>query len=140
LSFAADEPFGPGKVPVEDFGPGLKPVEFAGGFGPEGFRVGDGAGVEGFVFGEGLDVGLGGEFGRRGEDAVFAEGGFEVLTGTGRNVDRCAVGRIARSFIVLLDEAKWRIGPESRVLLSPCGCDFRPVIDTIAAGAGRWAS
>ncbi len=41
-------------------------------------------GVEGFVFGEGLDVGVGGELGGRGEDAVFAQRGFEVLMGGGK--------------------------------------------------------
>ena len=62
---------------------GLNQCSSLAALGPEGLGVGDGLPVERLVFGERLDVGLGGELGRRREDAVFAEGGVEVLIGDG---------------------------------------------------------
>lgn len=79
VELAVNEPLGYREIPVEDFGPGLEPAKIAGGLGPEGFGIGDGAVVEGFVFGEGLDVRGRGEFRRRRKDAVFAKDGVEVL-------------------------------------------------------------
>ena len=54
VELAADEPFGPGEIPLEDFVPGLEPVEIAGDVGPEGFGIVDGLLVEGLVLGEAL--------------------------------------------------------------------------------------
>ncbi len=84
VELAADEPFGPGQIPVEDLVPGLEPVQIAGDAGPEFFRVFDGLLVEGLVLFQALDVGLGAELGRRRKDAVFAQSGVDVLIGERR--------------------------------------------------------
>ncbi len=67
IGLAADEPFGPRKVPFEDFGPGSEPVQLRGSLGPECFRIGNGAGIKLLVLFEGPDVGPGAELGRWGE-------------------------------------------------------------------------
>ena len=72
-----------GQIPLENLVPGLEPVELFGDAGPEGFGVLDGLLVEGFVLLEALDVGLAAELLGRRKDAVFAEGGVEVLVGKG---------------------------------------------------------
>ena len=83
VDLAADEPLGPGQIPLENFVPGLEPVELLRGFGPECFGIVDGLLVEGFVFGEALDVGLGAELRRRRKDAVFAQRGVDIAIGDG---------------------------------------------------------
>ena len=87
VELAADEPLGVGKVPIEDLVPGLEPVEIGGHAGPEFFGIVDGLLVEGFVFGERADEGLGGEFGRGGKDAIFAQSRVDVLIGGGGDWD-----------------------------------------------------
>ena len=81
VGFAADEPLGPGQIPLENLVPGLEPVQLFGDAGPEFFGVFNGLLVEGFVLFEALDVGLGAELRGRRKDAVFAQGGVEILTG-----------------------------------------------------------
>ena len=79
VELAAGEPGGGAHLAFEDFGPGGEPVELGGGFGPEGFGVGDAALVEGVVFASGFDPGASGELDGWGEDAVLAEEGVHVL-------------------------------------------------------------
>ena len=39
IGFTADEPLGPGEIPIENLVPGFEPMEFAGCAGPELFRI-----------------------------------------------------------------------------------------------------
>ena len=57
IGFAADEPFGPGQIPLEDLVPRLEPVQLFGGVGPEGFGILNGVLVEGLVLFQALDMG-----------------------------------------------------------------------------------
>ena len=83
VEFAADEPLGPGQIPLENFVPGLEPVELLRYSSPELFGIVDGLLVEGFVLGERADTCLGRELGRRGKDAVFAQRGVDIPLGDG---------------------------------------------------------
>ena len=84
VEFAADEPLGPGQIPLKNLVPGLEPVELAGRAGPECFGIFDGLLVEGFVLGEALDVRLGAELRGRRKDAVFAKRGVDIPVGNGK--------------------------------------------------------
>ena len=113
IELAADEPLGPGQVPVENFVPGLEPVQLARHAGPEFFRIFNGLLVEGLVLFQALNVRLGAELGRRGKDAVFAECGVDVLVGDGVR----GQGRHAKSFreevskrCAATKKASWREG------------------------------
>ena len=91
VALRADEPLREGAAaPVEDFGPGFAPGELGGFAGPEGGRVGDGFLVELAVFVEGADVGPLGEVGRRIEDALLVEVGFDIVAHAGVRVIEAA--------------------------------------------------
>jgi hypothetical protein len=111
VEFAADEPLGPGQIPLEDLVPGLEPVQLAGHAGPECLGIVNGLLVEGFVFGERADVGPGAELRRRGKHAVFAQRGVDIPVGNG---DRR--GRHAGSFREAVG-----CGPRSALRRRSCG-------------------
>jgi len=83
VEFAADEPLGPGQIPLKDFIPGLEPVQFLRHAGPKLFGVVDGLLVESFILGERADAGLGAELRRRGKDAVLAQRGVDIPVADG---------------------------------------------------------
>ena len=58
INLTADEPLGPGHVPLQNLVPLLEPVEFFGGTGPEFFRLLDRLFVESFILGQALDLRL----------------------------------------------------------------------------------
>ena len=93
VELAAGEPASIAHFAFEHMRMRSEPVEFGGGRGPEDVRVFDALAVEGFVFGEALDVGLGGELGRRRKDAVFPQEGFHVAAGYGRRCRRFGAGQ-----------------------------------------------
>src|SRR5438270_14037431 len=61
VQLAADEPFRPWGVPLEDLCPWLKPFELARDPGPESLRIGVGFLVQPLVLLDGFDVGAGTE-------------------------------------------------------------------------------
>ena len=90
IELAADEPLGPGQIPLENLVPGLEPVQILRRAGPEFFGVFDGLLVERLVLLEALDVGLGAELRRWGKDAVFAQRGVDIAVGDGSGRQRHA--------------------------------------------------
>ena len=83
---APHEPFGVRRLPVEDAVPLLEPVQLAGGLlGPEAFGVVLGPLVDLLVLGRGLEVGAGGELGRRREQAGFLEDALDGRRGRGHD-------------------------------------------------------
>ena len=78
IQLAADEPFGPGHVPVEDLGPRLEPVELARDAAPEGFGVAVGFFVEALVVGHAGDMGVGAELRWRRENALLVQAGLDI--------------------------------------------------------------
>jgi len=79
----ADEPLGPGEIPIKNLVPGFEPMELTGCTGPELFRILNGLPVKRFVFLKALDVRLGAKLRGRRKDAVFTQCGINILTGKG---------------------------------------------------------
>src|SRR6185295_16521632 len=78
---AVDEPFGKGRVPLQDPVPLPRPLESRRLLAPEALRVLDAALVEGAILLEALDVGLLLELWRGREDAALLEGRVDVAHG-----------------------------------------------------------
>ncbi len=81
---AVDEPLGEGRLPVQDGVPGPVPLE------PAGLLLPETEPVPGrLVVGVGLDVGVRGQIGRRGEAACFMEKVGQCLLARGSAVGHC---------------------------------------------------
>src|SRR5262249_22563865 len=78
VDLAAGEPLGVRLVPHQDLVPALEPVQRRRLFGPEALGGVVGAPPELLVVGRAVDVGLGGETGRRGELARLLEHAGDV--------------------------------------------------------------
>ena len=80
IELATDKPFRErGLAPVEHLIPGLLPLQGRGALAPPALRILEGTPVQSLVILHGLDVGLGGKLGGRGEDPVFFLERFDVL-------------------------------------------------------------
>src|SRR5258708_1790862 len=71
IRFAADEPPGSGRLPVEYAGPRSEPVELSCDLGPEVFGILNRAAVERLLLLQTLHMRLGGKLGRRGDDSLL---------------------------------------------------------------------
>ena len=78
IDLAADEPFCPRAIPLENLVPFLEPVQFAGDPRPELLGIVDGFLVEALVFLEALDVGVLAEFCWRIELALLVQDGINI--------------------------------------------------------------
>ena len=78
IDLAADEPFGPGVVPLQDLAPFLEPVQFFRNASPELFRLLNRLAIDALVFLEALDVRLLAEMIRAHEFSLLIESGIEV--------------------------------------------------------------
>ena len=78
IDVAADKPFGPGAIPVENLVPRLEPVQLAGDTSPKLFGIVDGLLVEALIVGEALDVRLLAEFRGRIELPLFLQDGINA--------------------------------------------------------------
>ena len=108
IQLAADEPPGPGQVPLKNLVPGLEPVEIAGRIGPEFFGILNRLLVERLVFFEALDVGPGAELRGRRKDTVFAQRGVDIAVGDGNRQGRHAGSFKESSLCTDCDARGWR--------------------------------
>src|ERR1700756_4072 len=84
IRFAADEPPGSGRLPVEYAGPRSEPVELSGNLGPEAFGILNGAAVERLILLQTLHVRLCGKLSRRGNDSVLVQNRTQIgMSGAG---------------------------------------------------------
>ncbi len=78
IDLTADEPFGPGRFPLQNLVPFLEPVQLLGGAGPEFFRLLHRLFVESFIFGQALNLSLLRKLRRWLKRALFVESRIDV--------------------------------------------------------------
>src|SRR5579862_7946873 len=78
VDLAANEPFSPGAIPLENFFPRLEPVQLTGDAAPEFIGVVDRFLVEALVLSESFDVGVAAEIRGRLEFALLVKDGIDA--------------------------------------------------------------